>query len=114
VGHARLHDYYRSLCEIATLPRLGNSTASKNISLTLAYIYINETALQAIPLQHYLQPLEPKNHQANSAQFCCYFEVLEYVASELDNSRLVVDEGSRKIARERAVEQQRAVLELLN
>lgn len=105
-----LQEYYSGLCEIACLPRIADTVAAKNACLALAYVYINHTSQEALPLSHFLSPLAP----AEWSRFHPYFGVLEYIASELDNGRLVVDETSRDVARRRAKEQQQEVLRMLN
>jgi hypothetical protein len=111
VKEGALQGYYLQLCEVALRPGL-DSKATKNICLTLAYIYINLSAGQPLSLATFLQPLLPK--QPNRDDCMPYFTALEYIASEVDNNRLVVDEESRRMARLRAVEQQQPVLEMLN
>ncbi len=90
VKESALQDYYLQLCEVALRPGL-DPKAAKNICLTLAYIYINLSAgQQPLPLATFLQPLLPK--QPNRDDCMPFFTALEYIASEVDNSRLVVDE----------------------
>lgn len=61
-----------------------------NIALALAYAYLHLLVTQPTSLEAFLQPLTPTD-SSNIRLFNYYFKTLEYIATEIDNNKFVID-----------------------
>lgn len=87
--------------------------AYTNIALALAYTYLHLLTLHLHPIEGYLSALKPDTSE-NIKFYNIYFKTLEYIATEIDNNKFVMDELQRETARQRLIAQQINVLTLLN
>lgn len=84
-----MDDYYNVLCDLAKKKGVNNKTFYLNIAESLSIIYINAVGMSTedYPLVDFLRPMESKD---DPELFHYYFKIMEYCASEVESSSLVL------------------------
>lgn len=105
--------HYRQLIEIAQKLKKPAYASYTNIALSLAYTYLQLLARNPTSLQTFLEPLFPKQENQKYL-FNYYYKTLEYIATEVENNKFVIDDLQRETAHKRLIDQQLTVLQGLN
>ena len=113
IDSQKLKSYYQLLCEFASKYGTKCKPFFNNISQSLALIYLNQIACNDLPLTEFLAIFQTED-QNQFALFNYYFKILEQCAEHVNNSRVVLDEEYRKIAKEKIKNQQLQVIQILN
>ena len=81
-----------------------------NISLALSYLYIHLLARQQASIETYLAPLIPSD-ASHIKLYNYYFKTLEYIATEIDNTKFVIDDIQRDSAHQKLISMQLSILQ---
>ena len=108
-----LEEYYGLMVKMCHSLKCDSYPIYSNLALALAYIFFNISTKNDQSLSQFLTPFLPTDHNALYL-YNYYYKILEFLAAEIDNSKLVLDEERRNATRARLVGQQLDVLTGLN